>query len=93
MSTHQVPGSTSLATALRHALHISRIVPTKGYFYSSHSPRIRDYNELRLLGMDKDRLMKRMDWETETMLRVYLDSRISVTALSSYFFAHIIQTS
>ena len=72
------------------ALTVAQVQAPDGYFYSSHSPWIGGYNELRMAGLSRERIMARLDWETESMMRVYMDSRLTVTAQTSYFFAHVL---
>ena len=79
----------SLPDSLQRALTLVRGVAPDGCHYSGHSPRIGGYNELSVLGFPKEWIMRRLDWETEAMMRVYHDSRIVATVHSGWFFAHL----
>lgn len=78
-----------LADALDRSLALVNHEAPLGCRYTSHSPRIGGYNELLGLGFAKEWMMKRLDWESEAMLRVYLDSAIVPTDHSRWFFAHL----
>lgn len=79
----------SLSDALDRSLALVNGNAPAGCCYSSHSPRIGGYNELLGLGFSKEWIMRRLDWESEAMLRVYLDSSIVPTDHSRWFFAHL----
>lgn len=81
--------STSLTDALQRALLLSAQTPPSGCVFSSHSPRIGGYNALLGLQFPKEWIMRRLDWESDQMLRVYLDTTVSVTDDSRWFFAHL----
>lgn len=83
------PTAISLNKLFRHALRLAQSEAPDGYFYSGHSPLIGSYNELALLQYSRAFIMRRLDWESETMLRVYLDTRLSLSPHSSWFFAHL----
>lgn len=80
----------TLSTSLHRALNLAHVQPPDGCTYSSHSPRIGGYNELLVLQFSKEYIMRRLDWDSEAMLRVYHDSRIVVTDPSRWFFAHLL---
>lgn len=50
-------GTVSLSKIFARAQHIAYIQPPDGYVYSSHSLRVGGYNDIRLMGMSKDRIM------------------------------------
>lgn len=81
--------SMPLSHALQRAMVLTGIQPPKGCTYSAHSPRIGGYNELLVLQFPKEYIMRRLDWDSEAMLRVYHDSRIVVSDPSRWFFAHL----
>lgn len=81
--------SVSLTDALQRALILTSTQPPEGCIYSAHSLRIGGYNELSVLQFSKEFMMRRLDWESEAMLRVYHDSRIIATDHSRWFFAHL----
>jgi integrase len=60
-----------------------------GCSYSSHSVRIGAYNEWMAMGFPTPWIMHRMGWESDAMLRVYYDPRITVTDDSGWFFDHL----
>jgi integrase len=78
--------ATHAVTALMSALDIAAPV---GCSYSSHSARIGSFNEWLALSFPSPWIMHRMGWESEGMLRVYYDPRITVTDDSGWFFAHL----
>lgn len=81
--------TASLSDSLAQALLLVNATAPDGCRYSSHSPRIGGYNELLGLGFSKEWIMRRLDWESEAMLRVYLDGSIVPTDHSRWFFAHL----
>lgn len=80
----------SLADAVQRVVHMLHVEPPAQCHYSGHSARIGGYNELLALAFGKEWIMRRLDWESEAMLRVYHDSRIVTTAHSNWFFAHLL---
>jgi integrase len=76
--------ATHAVAALASALSPS---PPVGCTYSSHSARISAYNEWMALSFPTPWIMHRMGWESDGMLRVYYDWRITVTDDSGWFFA------
>lgn len=87
------PNSTNavyLTICLEHALALANVRPPSGALYTSHSLRIGGYNELSCLRAPKEWLMRRLDWGSEAMLRVYHDSNVVATDDSNFFFAHIV---
>lgn len=91
--THPEPRTRfplSLGDSLTRALQIANVTAPPQCTYQSHSPRIGGYNELFCLHFSKEWIMRRLDWETEAMLRLYSDSRIVSTADSRWFFAHLL---
>lgn len=78
-----------LSAALQRAMVLTGVQAPNGCVYSSHSPRIGGYNELLVLQFTKEYIMRRLDWDSEVMLRVYHDSRIVVTDPTRWFFAHL----
>lgn len=79
----------SLRDGLQRALLLSGQHPPEGCCYTSHSSRIGGYNERSVLQFPKEFIIRRLYWDTETMLRVYHDSRISVNDSSTWFFGHL----
>jgi integrase len=69
-------------TALMSALNLS---VSAGCAYSSHSARIGTYNEWLALSFPTPWIMHRMRWESDGMLRIYYDPRITVTDDSGWF--------
>lgn len=78
-----------LSDALQRVLLLSGTQPPSGCTYSAHSLRISGYNELLGVQFTEEFLMRRLDWDSEAMLRVYFDSRICFTNHSRWFFAHL----
>ena len=78
--------ATYAVTALMSALNFSA---PAGCTYSSHSARIGAYNEWLALSFPTPWIMHRMGWESDGMLRVYYDPRITVTDDSGWFFDHM----
>ncbi|PXF40469.1 hypothetical protein BWQ96_09818 [Gracilariopsis chorda] len=79
----------SLSDALDRSMALVNGVPSTGCRFTLQSPRIGGCNELLGLGLSKEWTMRRLDWESEAMLRVYLDSSIVPTDHSRWFFAHL----
>lgn len=89
-SSHQLQTSTeSLNVMFLRALFLVSFLDPLGNFYSSHSPHIGCYNDLYLLQFPREWMMRSLDWETDAMVRVCNDTRIQVTAHSTWFFAHL----
>lgn len=82
----------SLSDCLQLELHVVQATAPQGCRYTSHSPRIGGYNELVGLGFSKEWTMRRLDWESEVMLRVYMDGTVVHTDHSIWFFAHLYYT-
>lgn len=79
---------SSLQTSLQRCLTTGSKPPDYCYF-SAHSLRIGGYKELSVVGFSKEFIMRRLDWETDAILLIYMDSRIVLTGDSSWFFAHM----
>lgn len=89
-SAQPYPTSTSplsLSHSLQRVLALLHVAPLANYHYSAETLRIDGYNKLLVLGFSKEWIMKRLDWTTEAILRVYYDSRIMGTDDSRWFFA------
>lgn len=82
-------GTADLGVAVEHAVAFVGASAPEGCFYASHSARIGGYNELLGLQFTREWIMTRLDWTSPNMIQVYFDSRISVTAASEFFFAHM----
>ena len=85
-------GSADLGSALRSCLLRVREVAPRGFYYGSHIPRIGAFNELFLLKLPREFIMRRLDWVNEDMFMVYMDSMIVVTPHSKWFFDHLLPT-
>lgn len=77
----------ALGDCMQRSLEMVNERAPAGCRYTSHSARIGGYNELHGLGFAKEWIMRRLDWENEAMLRVYLDSTVIPTDHSRWFFA------
>ena len=76
------PNDVSLHRLLLQALRLALCTALDECFYSGHSPRIGSYNELALLNFPREFIMRRLDWESDSMLRVYLDTCLLYTSPS-----------
>lgn len=93
VASEESAGFTDLSTSLRRSLVLIGASAPAGCYYGSHSCRIGGFNELFLLGFSREWILRRLDWGSELMFRVYMDSSIVVSAHSSWFFAHLRPTS
>lgn len=81
--------SLPLSNAIQRALTLTGMQAPDGRAYSAHSPRIGGYNELLVIQFTREFIMRRLDRDSEAMLRVYHDSLIVVTDPSRWFFVHL----
>ena len=79
----------SLNDHVRRVLKGAGCMAPDGCYYSSHSLRMGSFNELSLLDLPMDFIMRRLDWESEEMLRVHLDIRLTKSPQSHWFFGHL----
>lgn len=92
ISSHSDPLSVmhpSLNDCIQRALHLVQSATPQGCRYTSHSPRIGGHNELLGLRFSKEWIMRILDWESEAMLRVYMDGKVVPTDHSRWLFAHL----
>lgn len=85
-------GSVDLSASVSRVCSLAAILPPPGCNYSSHSCRIGSFNELFVFGFAKEWIMSRLDWSSEGMFRVYLDTRAILSPDSECFFAHFRST-
>jgi hypothetical protein len=81
--------STAATHAVLTMISALRLSAPVGCTYSSNSARIGTYNEWLSLSFLTPWIMHLMGWESEGMLRVYFDPRITVTDDSGCFFGHM----
>jgi integrase len=79
----------TVSRALDSALGAASVAAPAGCAYTAHSVRIGTFNELLNLRFPSAWIMHHMGWDSAGMMRVYYDSRMSVTADSKYFFGHL----
>lgn len=78
LSTQENFGDVSLNDSFKHSPAGTNITKLQKYYYSGHSPRITSYKELSLLNFPKYFIMLCLDLASETILPVYLDSRLNL---------------
>lgn len=67
-STGDKTFGVTLGTAVNRAMSLTATIPTAGFCFTAHSPRIEDYNELFGLGFLKEWIMSGLDWESEAII-------------------------
>ena len=74
-------GTAHLGAAVSRALHLTATEAPLGHYYGSHSARIGGFDELLGLGFGSAWIVNRLHWVAAGMLKVYYESRLSVTAV------------
>ncbi|KAI0563121.1 Integrase/recombinase [Gracilaria domingensis] len=82
-----------LESALHTMLQNLDVVAPQGFSYSSHSLRIGAMNELLLLGCSKEIIMHRFDWTSARMIQTYIDSSVTLSSSSEWFFEELLPQS
>ena len=81
-------GTADAAASMRRVLLLTGELSPQGVFNGAHSARIASFNERFVLGFSREWIMRRLDWTSDQIFRVYLDARIAVIDHSSWFFAN-----
>lgn len=82
-------GTPNLTRSLQRPLAMDGAEVPNGCYYGSHNGYIGGFHELFPLSFPRDWTLHRLDWASELLFRVYMESTIVLSAESSWFIAHL----